>query len=116
MDASPSSAAVPHMARAGDMLALAAHSSRRDLPRTAVASTVDTVAPPVAASAASPKVAKPQRSESQGAAVPAATRGPSGSLVSSVVAVVGKSRGWVSRTGHNMVAVAGYTAHSISTC
>lgn len=116
MDASPSSAAVPHMARAGDMLVLAAHSSRRDLPRTAVASTVDTVAPPVAASAVSPKAAKPQRSESQGAAVLAATRGPSGSLVGSVAGVVGRSRGWASRTGHNMVAVAGYTAHSVSTC
>lgn len=116
MDASPSSAAVPHMAQAGDMLALAAHSSRRDLPRTAVASTVGSAAPPVAASAASPKAAKPQRSESQGAAVLAAARGPFGSLVGSVAVVVGKSRGWVSQTGHSMVVVAGYTAHSVSTC
>lgn len=104
------------MARAGGMLALAAHSSRHGLPRTAVASTVGSAAPPVAASAASPKAAKPQRSESQGAAVLAAARGPFGSLVGSVAVVVGKSRGWVSQTGHSMVVVAGYTAHSVSTC
>jgi len=113
VDASPSSAAVPHRTRAGDMFALAVHSSRRDLLRTAVASTVDTVARPVVASAVSPKAAKRQRSESQGVAVLAAVRGPSGSSVDSVAAVVGRSRGWGSRTGDNIAAVVVCTARSV---
>lgn len=84
--------------------------------RTAVASTVDTVARPVAASAVSPMVAKRQRSESQGAAVLVAAREPSGSLVDSAAAVVGRSRGWGSRTGDNIAAAIVRIAHSVWTC